>query len=130
MGTMTERERELFYIAAALYLDLDSDQVDQILAAAGLDPEADPLPACRAAVRAAVGRQTWEAGAAAGRMLFDGDAEPLLTTAEVAGRLGISPRRVRALATRREVGEVVGGVRLFRPDDVGRLQPDPRYRRK
>lgn len=127
---MNEAEQTLFYTGAAFYLDLEDGEIDAILARAGLSAETDALAACRAAVREAVGRETWDAGAASGRLLFDGDAEPLLTTDEVAGRLSVSPRRVRALAARREVGQRVGGAWLFSPDDVERLRPDKRYRRK
>ena len=129
---MDKRERTLFYVGAALYLDLESAQVDAILARAGLDPEADTLADCRAAVKAAVSREAWERGAADGRLLFDGDAGPgpLLTAKDMAEWLDVTPRRVRALAVRRGVGVMVGGVRLFRPDDVELLKPDPRYRRK
>lgn len=124
---MDKETLERFYVGAAMYLDLDSDQVDAILEQAGLDPETDSLESCRVAVRAAVPRETWEAGAA-GRVLFNGDAEKLLTTPEVAEILDVSERRVRALALKRGVGRVVAGVRLFRPKDVELLQPDPRWR--
>jgi hypothetical protein len=127
---MNKRELELFYTGAAMYLDLEDHQVDQVLAAAGLDPEADTLPDCRAAVKAAVSREAWERGAADGRLLFDGDVEKLFTTAEAAEHLGVSPRRVRALARRREVGQQVAGAWLFRIEDLELLKPDPRYRRK
>jgi excisionase family DNA binding protein len=127
---MEQRERELFYTGAALYLNLDSEQVDAILIRAGLDTKTGTVTECRAAVRKTVSRQTWEAGAAAGRMLFDSDAERLLTTDEVAERLGVTPRRVRALAARREVGKRIGGAWLFRLEDLQLLQPDPRYKRK
>lgn len=77
------------------------------------------------------GCSTCPAGAAAGRLLFDGDAEEkLLTTNEVAERMGVSPRRVRALAQSRKVGQQVAGAWLFRLEDLVRLQPDTRYRQR
>lgn len=57
-----------------------------------------------------------------------GDMEllSLMTTAEVAAELGISERRVRALAAARRVGWKVGrGAWVFRPEDVERLRPGP-----
>jgi hypothetical protein len=49
----------------------------------------------------------------------------LLTASEVAALLGVSDRRVRALATRRNVGWQVPNTRiwLFRPDEVELLRP-------
>lgn len=41
----------LFYVGAALYLDLDSDEVDIILAAAGLAVEINSVEECRDAIR-------------------------------------------------------------------------------
>mgnify|MGYP000738482360 CR=1 FL=1 len=61
----------------------------------------------------------------------------LLTVNQVAQRLKLSPRRVRAIARSRQrqgipVGWQVSGSRLwlFGPEDLEWLQPDPRYRRK
>lgn len=54
-----------------------------------------------------------------------GDMEllSLMTTADVAAELGISERRVRALATARNVGWRVGrGVWVFRPADIEMLR--------
>ena len=57
-----------------------------------------------------------------------GDMEllSLMTTADVAAELGISERRVRALAAARNVGWQPGqGVWVFRPADVEALRPGP-----
>lgn len=48
---MTESERDKFYILAAVYLDLDSDEVDDCLAASGLSSERDSFAQCRHAVK-------------------------------------------------------------------------------
>ena len=50
---MDERQREAFYVGAALYLDLDSDEVDEALAVRGLSARFDTLEKCRAALREA-----------------------------------------------------------------------------
>lgn len=50
---------ELFYIGAALCLDLDSDEVDAILAGSGLALEKDGIEVCRNTIRAAVGEEVW-----------------------------------------------------------------------
>lgn len=47
---MTDNEQTAFYVGAALYRDLDSFEVDQILAAAGLDIDAASIADCCAAV--------------------------------------------------------------------------------
>jgi hypothetical protein len=50
----------------------------------------------------------------------------LLTTAQVATALGISPLRVRQIAKQRAVGwQVEGTCWLFRAEDVERLRPYP-----
>lgn len=48
--------------------------------------------------------------------------EELKTTREVAEELGVSHRRVNALSTNRGVGRLIGGVKMFTPHEVGRLQ--------
>lgn len=47
---------------------------------------------------------------------------PLLTTADVADRLGLTPSRVRALARSRGVGRRVGRDWLFDASDLERLR--------
>lgn len=47
---MTEKEKTAFYIGAAIYKDLDSDEVDRILQASGLHPDVHPVADCRNAI--------------------------------------------------------------------------------
>lgn len=48
----------------------------------------------------------------------------LLTTEQMADRLLVSTRRVRALAKSRNIGwQISRGVWLFQPDDVEKLRP-------
>jgi len=55
----------------------------------------------------------------------------LLTTQDMAHRLFVSARRVRALARARGVGRQVSrGTWLFRPEDEERLRPGPPGRRR
>lgn len=60
----------------------------------------------------------------------------LLTVEDVAERFGVTPRRVRALARNRHerfgIGWQVPGTNqwLFRPEELEKLQPNDRYRRK
>lgn len=60
----------------------------------------------------------------------------LLTVEEVAERLNVTPRRVRAIARNRHqrfgLGWQVPGTCqwLFRPEELEHLAPDERYRRK
>lgn len=61
----------------------------------------------------------------------------LMTVEEVAIRLNVSTRRVRAIARNRQergfpVGWQVPGTSqwLFRPEDLDQLTPDTKYRRK
>jgi hypothetical protein len=49
---MTEREQDLFYIGAALFLNLDSAEVDIILATVKLTVEASSVTECRKVIRA------------------------------------------------------------------------------
>lgn len=49
---MNERERDLFYIGASLFLNLDSDEVDTILATVKLTVEASSAAECREVIRA------------------------------------------------------------------------------
>jgi antitoxin HicB len=51
------------------------------------------------------------------------DMSALLTAQDVASRLGVTRRRVSALAVRRGVGRVIGGARLFVEADVEALRP-------
>lgn len=48
-----------------------------------------------------------------------------LSARDVARHLGITPRRVSAIAKRRGVGRIIGGVRLFAPEDMPALTPGP-----
>lgn len=48
---MTEHERVLFYTGAALYLDLESDEIDAALARAGLDTTRNTVQECRDAIK-------------------------------------------------------------------------------
>lgn len=50
---MSASQVDLFYIGAAVYLDLDSVEIDQILEARGLELTEDTIAECRAAVQAA-----------------------------------------------------------------------------
>jgi len=59
----------------------------------------------------------------------------LLTTADAARMLGVSTRRVRALAAARGIGRQVSrGVWIFTANEIGLLTPGPRgnpnFRRK
>jgi predicted RNase H-like HicB family nuclease len=47
----------------------------------------------------------------------------LLTVKDVSKKLGVSVRRVHQLATDREVGQIVGGARIFFPTDLEALTP-------
>lgn len=49
----------------------------------------------------------------------------LLSTNEVAEQLGVTPRRVLALAADRGVGQRFGRSVMFHPDDLERLRPNP-----
>jgi hypothetical protein len=50
----------------------------------------------------------------------------LLTTADAAKMLGVSTRRVRALAAARGVGQqVTRGVWIFTPQEISLLTPGP-----
>lgn len=49
---MTEKEQELFYIGASVYLNLDYAEIDDILAETDLSVGSDSVEDCRAAVRA------------------------------------------------------------------------------
>lgn len=48
---MDGKERDAFYIGAALFVNLDSAEVDSILADAGLSTENDSVAVCRSAIR-------------------------------------------------------------------------------
>jgi hypothetical protein len=50
---MNRKQREDFYIEAALGLNLDSDEVDDALATRGLNAQFNTLEKCRAALKAA-----------------------------------------------------------------------------
>jgi hypothetical protein len=52
-------------------------------------------------------------------------AETLYSSREMAEMLGITQRRVNALAKRRGVGKFVGSARVFSRGDVARLKPGP-----
>lgn len=51
--------------------------------------------------------------------------ESLLTSGEVAKKLGVTPRRVLAIAAGRGIGQRFGRSVMFHPDDVERLRPGP-----
>jgi hypothetical protein len=46
----------------------------------------------------------------------------VLTTAEVAKLLGLSTRRVRALAASRNLGQKLGPILVFTPDEVEQMR--------
>lgn len=48
---MTDEESTLFYIGAALYLDIDSDDLDRALATRGLTVADNSVEECRSAIR-------------------------------------------------------------------------------
>lgn len=50
---------------------------------------------------------------------------PLLTTREVAERLGVTPRRVLAIAASRGMGRKIGHSMMFRPEDIEAMRPGP-----
>ena len=47
---MDKKSAEAFYVGAALFLDLDSDEVDVVLADHGLSVEANSVEDCRACI--------------------------------------------------------------------------------
>ncbi len=47
----------------------------------------------------------------------------LMTTEQMAGELGVSVRRVQAIANRRGVGWSIGRDVLFRPEDIEAMRP-------
>ena len=49
----------------------------------------------------------------------------LLTVKEASKKLGVSVRRIHQLATDRNVGRIIGGVRLFLPKEIDALIPKP-----
>jgi predicted RNase H-like HicB family nuclease len=65
-----------------------------------------------------------------GLSIHQTDAATLLTAQDVAAKLGVSRRRVSALAVRRGVGRVIGGARLFATTDIEALRPGPPGRPK
>ena len=50
-------------------------------------------------------------------------AGPTLTSSEVARELGISQRRVNAIARKRQIGRRLGNYIVYRPEDVEELRP-------
>lgn len=48
---MDQKTQEAFYIGAAVYLNLDSDEVDHILGQAGLNVDEHSARQCRQAVK-------------------------------------------------------------------------------
>lgn len=50
---MDQKTRDAFYIGAATFMNLESDEVDAILKKAGLDATKDSIRACRQAVQEA-----------------------------------------------------------------------------
>lgn len=47
----------------------------------------------------------------------------LMTTEQMAGQLGVSVRRVRAIASARGIGWSIGRDTLFRPEDIEAMRP-------
>lgn len=66
-----------------------------------------------------LGFHDWPHG---GTVVLRSDDTPSLTSREVADRLGVSPRRVTALAKSRTVGRQVGRDWLFSENDIAALQ--------
>lgn len=56
---------------------------------------------------------------------WDKAGESLLTSGEVAEMLGVTSRRVLALAADRDIGQRFGRSVMFHPGDVERLRPGP-----
>jgi predicted RNase H-like HicB family nuclease len=54
---------------------------------------------------------------------WDEAGAPLITTVDAAKQLDVSPRRVRALAKTRGVGQRYGRSLLFTQDDIERMRP-------
>lgn len=52
---MTNKDKVAFYVGAALYKDLESDEVDRILQAAGLHPDVHSVAQCREAINKHLG---------------------------------------------------------------------------
>jgi hypothetical protein len=63
--------------------------------------------------------QTWAAGTPEPATA----STPSLTAAEAAARLGVSIRRVSALAESRSTGTMFGRYRLFSEDDITAMRP-------
>ncbi|HEX3303416.1 MAG TPA: type II toxin-antitoxin system HicB family antitoxin [Thermomicrobiales bacterium] len=53
------------------------------------------------------------------------EAPSYLLARDIASQLGVTERRVSAIAQRRGIGTMVGRLRLFRPDDIEALRPGP-----
>lgn len=49
---MDKKQQDSFYIGAALFQDLDSDEVDDILVGVGLTAKSGSVVECKAAIRA------------------------------------------------------------------------------
>lgn len=45
------------------------------------------------------------------------------TTKQVANKLGLKPRRLRAIATNRNIGRKIGRDLLFREEEIEKLRP-------
>jgi hypothetical protein len=50
---MNQKDQEAFYTGAAIYLNLDSIEVDELLATRGLSTEFDSVKKCTAVIKAA-----------------------------------------------------------------------------
>lgn len=48
---MTEKEQKLFYVGAAIFLDLDSTEVDDALSAKNLTVESNSVSECTECIR-------------------------------------------------------------------------------
>lgn len=65
----------------------------------------------------------WSAVTNAWMAGFESALASILTTDQVGDILGVTPRRVRAIAAKRNVGRQLGGAWFFLPSDVERLRP-------
>lgn len=56
--------------------------------------------------------------------------DELLSVAEAAERIGITPRNAQLRATNRNLGRIIAGARILTPDDLAALaEAEPRGRR-
>jgi len=116
---MKESSVAAFYVGASMFLDLDSVEVDAVLAEHNLSLQSDTITACRDCILFHHRRSYALAG--------------LLTVADVAEQFGVGARRARALISSRHrkfgVGMKFGSSWLVHRDELPSLAPDERYRR-